>query len=85
MLFLTWNQLYPDLIDSWNANEIHPSGEITPLKETRYRIRFVTIHLGEGGGFEESETGKEKKKGNEKGKGDHLNFKLIIMATFIIL
>jgi hypothetical protein len=52
-------------------NQFHSSKELPPSKDMRYKIRCVTIHDSQGGGFQDKETGRKKRekkgKGNKKG------------------
>ena len=50
-------------------NKIPSSEELTLLKDMRYKIRFVTIHLGQGGAFHDQEMQKREKNWKGKGKG----------------
>jgi hypothetical protein len=49
-------------------NQFHTSEECPLNKDMRYKIRFVTIHYGQVGGFQEEETGRKKRKKKGKGK-----------------
>ena len=44
----------------------------------RYRLRFVIVHKGQGGGFKEQQT---KRSGDREGE----NMKFTIMAIFVIM
>ena len=59
-------------------NQLCQSEALCPEKDMRYKLRFVSVHKGQGGGFEEQET---KKKGRKRG----INMKPTIMAIFVIL
>ncbi len=44
----------------------------------RYRLRIISVHKGQGGGYKEQET---KKKGEKRGRKDEAH----TMAVFLIL
>ncbi len=56
-----------------------PSSEVLlPEKDMRYKLRIISVHKGQGGGFQEQET-----KRREEREGE--NIKPTIMAFFVIL
>jgi hypothetical protein len=42
------------------------SEALHPVKSMRYKLRFVCVHKGRGGGFKEQEKKKEEEKKREK-------------------
>ena len=52
-------------------NEIWSSEALPPEKDMRYRLIFVSVHEGQGGGCQEHET---KKKGRKRGRKDEAHY-----------
>ncbi len=47
-------------------NQLCSSEVLPPEKDMRYKLRIVSVHTGQGGGFKEQETKKEGEKEREK-------------------
>ena len=46
-------------------NQMNSSEVLPPEKDMRYKLRFLSVHKGQGGGFKEQET-KDGEKEREK-------------------
>jgi len=55
--------------------EVTASKELPPNNDMKYKLRLITVHEGQGGGFQ----GKKKEQRTKK------HPKLIILDTFVIL
>ena len=63
--YLTSKYLYP-VVKDLEMNQLCSSEALPPIKDTRYKLRIVSVHTGQGGGFKEQETKKEGEKEREK-------------------
>ena len=52
-------------------NQLCSSEALLPEKDTRYKLRIISVHKGQGGGFKEQET---KRKGKKRGRKDEAHY-----------
>ena len=52
-------------------NQLCSSEAFPPEKDMRYKLRIISVHKGQGGGFKEQET---KQKGRKKGRKDEAHY-----------
>ena len=62
--------IWPCCQGSWNESIVF-IWSLRPEKDTRYKLRIISVHKGQGGGFKEQET---KKKGIKRGRKDEAHY-----------